>query len=272
MFRIEITKTIKFKKIFEVIKDVFPDVYLKANIDGILLYQKSPSIINDTYILIAKLNNFDNEYSFKNTDYETEYLRIFDTNQIYKCVKNLTQTSSIIMSNESEFIILENKNKGVKHRIRYNDRIPQKKFLKDNFSVNIGNPIGSFVMNAREYTSIIKNIKSSDEFTEISLKLNYLKNGNKQLDFFTLSTRQEFSQSIVLTPHEKDAITVQQDTVVCQHCYCVATLILFIKSINLNSEMCLHFYEKGMIIQYQIEEVGQIIFYTNESTCSNNWE
>lgn len=268
MFRIEITKTIKFKKIFEVIKDVFPDVYLKANIDGILLYQKSPSIINDTYILIAKLNNFENDYTFKNIDYETEYLRIFDTNQIYKCVKNLTQTSSIIMSNEDEFIILENKNKGVKHRIRYNDRIPQKTL----FVIDIEKPLGSFVMNAREYTSIIKNIKSSDEFTEISLKLNYLKNGTKQLDFFTLSTRQEFSQSIVLTPNEKDVINVQEDTVICQHCYCVATLILFIKSINLNTEMCLHFYEKGIMIQYQIEDVGQIVFYANESTCSNNWE
>jgi hypothetical protein len=271
MFKIEITKTIKLKKIFEVIKDVFPDVYLKANIDGILLYQKSPSIINDTYVLIAKLNNFENEYTFKNIDYETEYLRVFDTNQIYKCVKNLTQTSSIIISNENQFIILENKNKGVKHRIRYNDRIPQKTLLND-ISIDIGNPLGSFVMNAREYTSIIKNIKSSDEFTEISLKLNYLQSGKKQLDFFTLSTRQEFSQSVVLTPHEKDKINVQEDTVICQHCYCVATLILFIKSINLNSEMCLHFYKKGVMIQYQIEDVGQIVFYANESTCSNNWE
>ena len=271
MFKIKITKTIKFKKIFEVIKDVFPEVYLQANVDGILLYQKSPSSINDIYILIAKLNNFENFYTFENTDYETEYLRIFDTNQIYKCIKNLTQTNSIDISNENEFIILENKEKRIKHKVKYSNRNIPKNFLNEN--IDISKPLGSFILNAREYTTIIKNIKSSDEFTEISLKLHHLKNGTKKLDFYTASVCQEFFQPIITKPHPNDAFEIpEKDIVVCEKCFFISYLILFIKSINLNSTMCLHFYEKGMMIQYEIDGIGQMVFYLNDSTSVNSWE
>jgi hypothetical protein len=144
-------------------------------------------------------------------------------------------------------------------------------FLSEN--IDISKPLGSFVLNAREYTTIIKNIKSSDEFTEISLKLHHLKNGTKKLEFYTASVCQEFFQPIIMTPHPNDQFKLPpEDTVICSHCYLISHLILFIKSINLNSVMCLHFYEKGMMIQYQIDGVGQIVFYLNESTSTNSWE
>ena len=264
MFHYTTSNTVRFKKTIEVIKDVGMETYIRANHEGLFFYEKSPEALHqEKYTIITKFlpNVSDSKYTFQSDGFINEYYKKFDTHQLYKCIKHLAGGKTIILFNEKDELVIQNPEKNAEDRVKYRNIDP----VEIDFSFKT-DQLEQIVLDITQYTQLIKHLKATDEFEKVTLQLKSSGSEKHQyVHFYAKSSLQSCIQDLFPVGTEP-LLTNEDDKVILEQEFKISTLMLFIKSCNLNtSTLCLYFYPTGIIIQVNIQNLGTMVFFCGET-------
>lgn len=281
MFKFSTTHVVDLKKMLEVVKDVFMEVYIEADETGLSFLQRSSEYQKDSTctVVYCKVSSGNTDsYKFCKTidNYGKEdcykYSEIFQTEQLYKCVKSMTHHDSIEIVNTQKGILVQNAKKNTKHFIAYLNRqkvrislddltTPQNLEMPQDLASSQDSPFRKTIyLLSKDYTSSVKNFKSLD-FSHIEFKL-----VSKNKLILESNSNMQVSQNILTDPTSQETAevpSVSSEPIVYQK-HLVSNLILFIKSINLSKDLMLHFVPRGMFVNfYSVPLNCQMYFFSN---------
>lgn len=245
MFKLKTCQIHQLKKITEVLKDMFKDYIITADVNGIEFFQN----FNQDYIIRVHMYPLDYEFTAITEDEacKNQWSFYFKAGMLYKNIKSLTTLDHVEIKNSSNGLCIYNQEKGIELNTRYLNKESIREFPSQLLGDHV--PRSVIILESKPFSKCLRDVKANQYET-----LTF--NTDTQVSYFYLSASsnlQDYKNSMTVV-YAKPGLG--QD-VRCTHN--ISTLMLYVKSVSLHKNIMIYFYKEFTVFQHLLFDQGKRI-------------